>query len=360
MMIAFGISSLFFAILGVVIPFFGIFISGLSGFVAWMSAGRGTPLGAAAVIINLANLFLLSPGYLIVTSVEAQMRTPEQSRMAIIWMFVLFIQISAIGVFFINFLLSHIEFRKLSGKNRAKKTSEGPSLPELTPSHEPTSTPGGAPLPSSGTDEIITPPSLSQALTYGTHPRMKQGRGSRRSGYAQRRRDLEDIPFDGSRPHAAFLHQNRSFYKAYSMVVTAVLFIFVIVYLRPDLFPFLDYAAVYRVFSKTFPEKYLDMFQKKQKESQLSTDISRNQLHRRPLAQSEPTKSDLSRQALPQTQIDPVASNYWYIIELKDGETILTQDAVITRDYVSVMYRNGEEKRINKIEVKKYARKKLD
>lgn len=85
MMIAFGISSLFFAILGVFIPFFGIFISGLSGFIAWMSAGRGTPLGAAAVIINLANLFLLSPGFLVVTSVEAHMRTAEQSKMAMIW-----------------------------------------------------------------------------------------------------------------------------------------------------------------------------------------------------------------------------------------------------------------------------------
>jgi hypothetical protein len=52
-MIAFGISALFFAILGVFVPLFGIFISGISGFLSWMSAGKGTPLGAAAVIINL-------------------------------------------------------------------------------------------------------------------------------------------------------------------------------------------------------------------------------------------------------------------------------------------------------------------
>ena len=80
MMIAFGISSLFFAILGVFIPLVGIFISGISGFLAWMSAGKGTPLGAAAVIINLINIFLLSPGYLLAVHLEAQYRTPDQSK----------------------------------------------------------------------------------------------------------------------------------------------------------------------------------------------------------------------------------------------------------------------------------------
>ena len=51
-MLAFGIASLIFAVIPIFIPGFGIMVSGVSGVLAWLSAGKGTPLGAAAVIVN--------------------------------------------------------------------------------------------------------------------------------------------------------------------------------------------------------------------------------------------------------------------------------------------------------------------
>lgn len=275
-------------------------------------------------------------------------------------MFVVFIQISAIGVFFINFLLRHIEFKELFGKKREKRADTGSPQPDLLPLAGPQSPPTGPAIPADGADEGPTPPSLTKALTYGIDPRGRQEGNVWTNENEDRRRDLEDIPIDGSRPHAAFLHQSRSFYKAYSMVVTSILVIFVIVYLRPDLFPFLDYSAVYKVVSRTFPDKYLDIFQKKQEASQSSAAPGKTQTHHTPPPRVQPAKSSPSRKTLHQTPAGPVASDYWYLIELKDGETILTQDAVITRDYVSVMYRNGEERRIKKIDLKNYARKKLN
>ena len=55
-MLAFGIASLVFSVVASFIPVFGIMISGLSGFLAWLSTGKGTPFGAAAIIINFINI----------------------------------------------------------------------------------------------------------------------------------------------------------------------------------------------------------------------------------------------------------------------------------------------------------------
>ncbi len=121
MMIAFGISSLFFAILGVFVPLFGVVLSGFSGFLAWMSAGKGTPLGAAAVIINLANIFFMSPGYMLVVNMEAHLRNYDQQKLFLVWVIVLYFQISAIGVFIINYLLSLIDFSAIFQSFKKKK-----------------------------------------------------------------------------------------------------------------------------------------------------------------------------------------------------------------------------------------------
>jgi hypothetical protein len=360
MMIAFGISSLFFAILGVFIPFFGIFISGLSGFLSWMSAGKATPLGAAAVIINLVNLFFLSPGYLVVTSIDAHMRTAEQSKLVMIWMFVLFIQISAIGVFLINFALSHIDFKRIfttiTGKRKKKEFSnrlEQQNLEEdkqiqsnYIYNEEQTAESGN-----------VTP--ISKALIYRIHGGRKQDGKFRKSAYEHEWRDLSDISFDGSRPHSNSLNLNRRFLKAYSLVITSILVVFIVVYLRPDLFPFLTYSSVYSAISKTFPEKYLDFLQKKQQEAKLSINKKEIESQPKPIIPKNKIQS-LQRNSINNlTDRNNIVSDYWYIIELKDGEIILSQDAVITSEFVSILIRNGEERRIAKEDLKSFTRKKI-
>ncbi|TKB23746.1 hypothetical protein FCL47_21405 [Desulfopila sp. IMCC35006] len=118
-MLAFGIASLVFSIVAIFIPVFGIMISGLSGFLAWLSTGKGgTPFGAAAVIINFINILLLSPAYMLVAGLEASQRNHEQANLFIIWAIVLFIQIAAVVVFVCNVLIDYFLKHRAKQKNR--------------------------------------------------------------------------------------------------------------------------------------------------------------------------------------------------------------------------------------------------
>lgn len=104
-MLAFGIAALIFSVIAIFVPGFGIMISGISGVLAWISVGKATPLGAAAVIVNFVNIFLLSPGYMLAAGLEASQRTHEESKLFTIWAIVLFIQIGAVVVFIFNLAL---------------------------------------------------------------------------------------------------------------------------------------------------------------------------------------------------------------------------------------------------------------
>ncbi len=109
---AFGISSLVLSIVAIFVPVFGVFISGVSGILAWISTGRALFLGLAAVIINLCNIFLFSPTFLILIALESSQRTAEQHKLFTIWSIVLFVQIAAIIIFIFNGILLHFLKRK--------------------------------------------------------------------------------------------------------------------------------------------------------------------------------------------------------------------------------------------------------
>ena len=104
-MVAFGISALILAILGIVIPF-GYFISGLSGFLAFFSAGKGTSWGLSAVIINIANIIFLSPTLFLSKSGELVTDESHQANSENIFTVLLLIQFIAIGIFIIKYFAS--------------------------------------------------------------------------------------------------------------------------------------------------------------------------------------------------------------------------------------------------------------
>jgi hypothetical protein len=358
MMMAFGISSLFFAILGVFVPLFGVILSGFSGFLAWMSAGKGTPLGAASVIINLANIFFMSPGYMLVVNMEANLRNYDQQKLFLVWVIVFYFQIAAIGVFIINYLLSLINFsaivqslKKKKGKkqfsNRIEQAIEDISPPQRSRRIQ----------PETKIDEESEVILLDDPISFQTEEVKKQDRVVSKNQYEESWRNPEEIPFDGSRPHAKGIKQNKVYLKAYSTVISCIFVAFVIVYLRPDLFPFLKYSNIYSTLSKTFSKKYLLHFPKTKDQQPPSEKnegiIPPVQTHqKRAMGQPVPAspKPRIYRNHI---------SDYWYIIELKSGETILTQDVVITRHYVSVLLNNGQERRISKTDLKSYVRKKI-
>lgn len=129
---AFGIASFVISILAIFIPIFGIFLSGLSGFLAWLSAGRGTTLGAAATIINVLNLFFLSPAYMLAVGLEHSQRSIEETRLFTVWLIILFIQIATVVVFIINLLISKVDI-SFSKPLRPKTNTRNNHAPCLNP-----------------------------------------------------------------------------------------------------------------------------------------------------------------------------------------------------------------------------------
>ena len=121
---AFGISSLVFSVVAIFVPVFGVFIAGLSGILAWMSVGRAVFLGLAAVIINVLNIFIFSPSFMVLIVLEAYQRTPDQSKILKFWIIVLAIQVIAVFLFVFNSVLKSLLRSHFNRKKSNQTASE--------------------------------------------------------------------------------------------------------------------------------------------------------------------------------------------------------------------------------------------
>lgn len=259
-MLAFGIASLILSVIAIFVPVFGIMISGLSGFLAWLSTGKGTPFGAAAVIINFINILLLSPAYLLVAGLEASQRNQEQAHLFTIWAIVLFIQIAAVVVFICNVLLDYVLEHRAERKNRndiwpfnkqdpAKHFSEFECQQPLLFE------------PLSYQNEQATG-ERSQEISKVTKVLIHKVHGGRKkdSKFWNNQVDLTknndekfSIPIPKRSAKSARLGNSRQI-SIFS--VAAILFVLIVlIFSRPDLFPFLEYHKIYSTLSGFFPEK---------------------------------------------------------------------------------------------------------
>lgn len=109
---ALGISSFVLSIVAIFVPFYGIFVSGVSGLLAWGSTGRAAFLGLAAAIINLCNIFILSPSFLAALALESYSRSAEQGTVFAAGAVVVVIQLIAIGLLAFNAVLLRILRRR--------------------------------------------------------------------------------------------------------------------------------------------------------------------------------------------------------------------------------------------------------
>lgn len=374
-MIAFGIASLFFSILGVFIPLVGIIISGLSGFLAWLSAGRGTALGAAAVIINLINLFLLSPGYMLLVHIEAQHRSADQTKSVTIWMIVLFIQIAAIAVFIGNFLVTKYDFFSLitarKGKSEKKNSDSVPSsfgnkIKPFSDSEDLESNTEFQKNISRVSNTII------HKLHRGKHPSQKFWE----SEFENESRNLQDVEIDRDKPHRNHLLQNKKSLQLISGITVLIIFALTIVSLRPDLFQFLTYSNIYNSIARILPENHPNQI--RIVAPQPTNHISKEEKRSSPYyptssleddtdlqAQNRESKTQIPENNLTQNSYrkeltegqDYQRPNYgngkfWYIIQLQDGETIVTQSAVETNGVIVAVNSDGTQKMFKRNEVR--------
>ena len=96
-----GLSALILSVVAVFAPFAGVLISGLSGLLVCFSTCKLNKYGVAAIIINLVNLFFLSPVFFIAALGESEsiLRSSGPSLATIFWSIV-GIQFLAVIIFF--------------------------------------------------------------------------------------------------------------------------------------------------------------------------------------------------------------------------------------------------------------------
>jgi hypothetical protein len=202
---------------------------------------------------------------MLVVGLEAQHRTPDQRISFAIWMFVLFLQISAIVVFIVNFAQYKIDFNALKKAfNKEKPNNKASSRIEQEMENNQINPVSDDMTSTSNEESEEKVSSLTKTLVYKIRGGKKPDSKFWESEFGNDQRNLEDIAFDGSNPHRAFLSQRNAQLKVVSVVISCILLVFLLVSLRPDFFPFLKYSSVFNTFSKTFPENYLDRFNTKQ------------------------------------------------------------------------------------------------
>jgi hypothetical protein len=103
---AFGIAALSLSIIGVITPLVGAFIAGLSGILAFFSAGRGATYGLSAVIINIVNIVLLSPSLVLTATDEYALNATHQAQSKTYFTALITIQVIAMAIFIIKWAIN--------------------------------------------------------------------------------------------------------------------------------------------------------------------------------------------------------------------------------------------------------------
>ena len=188
------------------------------------------------------------------------------------------------------------------------------------------------------------------------------------SEFGSNQRNLEEITFDGSQPHRAFLSQKKAHLKIYSIIVSCIVLAFMLVSLRPDLFPFLKYSSVFNVFSKTFPDNYLNRFKTEQpRPAALIEEKSQTSIQVPPQYYTPPQAQDENYERQLPSNKYIVNGNYvtqnppgrnttnkelWYIIELQSGENIITQNATEKDGIITVTGSDGKTRFFRRDDIK--------
>lgn len=239
---AFGIASLVLAVLSLIVPGFGIIISGISGFMAWISIGKGFPYGAAAVILNLINILLLSPDYILVLKIEESFRTPEQVDLSNTWKIVLLIQITAIVIYLVNFAIDNFIWYR---KKEKSKTTEAKPLDIASSLNDNDKNSSSSFLKESNIEDIPDDvPYVTKVLVNKIHGGRKKD-----SKFWNKENDLppSDIGDIAIRTeYSKSKKVRRTLELSLYPVITFIVIIVVLIIARPDLFPFFNYHNIYK------------------------------------------------------------------------------------------------------------------
>jgi len=248
---AFGIAALVLAGLSLIVPGFGIIISGISGFMAWISIGKGFPYGAAAVILNLINIFLLSPGYVLALKIEESFRTPEQADLSNTWKIVLLTQIAAIAIFLVNFAMDNFSWHRKKEKSKSTEAKPLDLAPSLNDNDKDSIS---SFQKESNIDDIPDGvPYLTKVLVNKIHGGRKKD-----SKFWNQENDLLQSNIGGiliKTEYSQSKKVRRSLERSLYPVITFLVIVVVLVIARPDLFPFFNYHDIYKSLGPSSAER---------------------------------------------------------------------------------------------------------
>lgn len=276
--LAFGIASLVLAVLALIVPGFGIIISGISGFMAWISVGKGFPYGAAAVILNLMHLFLLSPAYIPALKIEESLKTPDQANLTYTWKFVLLIQGAAVVIFIINFAIDNFSWYR---KKEKSQPSEKKPLDVAVPLKDNDKDSASSLQQQSNIADIPDEvPQVTKVLVHKIHGGRKKDSKFWNRENDLPPRDIGEIAIKTEYNKTKNIRRSLGF--AFYPLTTFIIITVVLIVARPDLFPFFDYHHIYQSLGPSSSESgdpakiIIPSSTKTAAESQLSAPLNRS------------------------------------------------------------------------------------
>jgi hypothetical protein len=78
-----GIAALVIAIIAIFIPLFGAYVTVISGVLAACAYGSGLAFGVSSIVINLINIFVLSPSIVIRLAANSHTESVEMVPMSV-------------------------------------------------------------------------------------------------------------------------------------------------------------------------------------------------------------------------------------------------------------------------------------
>ena len=197
---------------------------------------------------------------MLVAGIEASQRNPDQSKLFTIWAIVLFIQIAAVGVFICNVLIDYFL------KHRAKQKNRNDSLRfnKQDPPQHFAKPEGQQPMLSEPLvyQEEQRPREYSQDISKLTKVLIHKIHGGKKKDnkfwndqidLTKKSDEKFSIPIPENSVRTARLRKSlqTSIYPFATLLIVLVVLIFT----RPDLFPFLDYHNIYSTISEDSPNK---------------------------------------------------------------------------------------------------------
>ena len=253
-------------------------------------------------------------------------------------------------------LINIVYHKMIRNKERSKKERSDQIVQTLDKNLSESFSIKAKPISENEQEKNVSP--ILKTLIYKIHGGKEPNNEFWKSEFEGNQRNVENIHLDGSKPHFVLPIQKMSLLKIISAVILSSCLFYLLFF----------------IFSKTIPENYLDRFKVQQSQPTVSNvEGNRNKTPPQPASNNSTTlesKSENDEKQIQKNQLvqdfirngkyeiknspgqNLSSGEYFYIIELHNGENIITQNAIETDGIITVWRPDGSERKFRRNEVK--------